>query len=160
VSQQQVVRQVVLTVKMLAAELDSMELPRQAGSTRARFIKYFGLAPDSCRLRWTTRDTLGQLKEANATHLRRYRGRYYLSIPADSGRWQVERLAVVGRQLRWPEFNRDSLRIRALQPSTVRLKRAESRLLFTLAPRPGLATRQVNKYAGLWLTKGDCLRKE
>jgi hypothetical protein len=163
VSRQQIVRQVVLTVKMRAAELDSMGLPRRAGPARGHegeLYHVFGLTPDSCRLRWAVRDTLVQLTGANATHLRRYRGWYYLSTPADSGRWQVERLAVAGGQLHWQEFNRDSLRIRALQPSIVRLKRVESRLLFTLTPRPGRATRQVDKYAGLWLTKGEYLRKE
>ncbi len=162
VSQYQVVKQRAETIEIPTILLDSLGLPRRAGLATGRYGEQFqvlALTPDSCRLHYLMPDTLVQLTGAKAAHLRRYRGWYYLNTPADSGRWQVERLAVVGRQLHWQEFGRDSLRIWALEPSTIQLKRDDGRLLFTLAPRSGLATRQVNEYAGLWLTKGEYLRR-
>ncbi|WP_151086805.1 hypothetical protein [Hymenobacter baengnokdamensis] len=163
ISNKQIIRHASMTVGIPAARLDSLGLPRREGLAIGHNGEHFqilALTSDSCHLRWTAHDTLVQLSGAKAVHLRRYRGWYYLSAPADSGRWEVERIGVVGRQLYWQMFNCDSLRIRALPPSILQLKRATARLIFTLNPGPGSATRQVNSYAGLWLMKGDYLRKE
>lgn len=162
ISQQSIVSQVVVTVKMRAAGLDSLGLPRRAGTARGRdggLYQVLALTADSCRLRWAQRDTLVQLHGPNAMRLRRYRGWYYLSAPTGTGTWEVERLTVAANHLLWQEFNGDSLRIRALMPNAVQLKRAERRLLFTLTPSSGQSIRQVNSYNGLWLPKGDYLRK-
>lgn len=67
------------------------------------------------------------------------------------------RLGRVGGRLCLQYFNADSLRIRALQPQMVQLARDGRQLLFTLRPQPGRQSRQVSRYAGLWLTAAEYL---
>lgn len=71
----------------------------------------------------------------------------------------VQRLAVVDQRFFLQRFNPDSLRIQALDPATVRQRRANGNLIFTLDPSPGRATRQVDGYDGLWLSEEEYLRK-
>lgn len=110
-------------------------------------------SPDSLWLSYQERGTLLSLRRPAGSHLRRYRGRYYLSTPAseDSTQWQVRRLTLLGDHYAWASFNPDSLRLRALAPATVQLRRRAGRLFFTLNPAAGPTTRQVHGYAGLWL---------
>jgi len=102
---------------------------------------------------YAMKDTLFSFRQPAQTHVRRYRGHYYFSQPApdDSTAWEVRRLTLSKGHFAWEHFNPDSLRIRALAPTTVRLRRQARRLFFTLSPAPGAATRQVHDYAGLWL---------
>lgn len=145
------------------AILDSLGLPHQAGVGKGRDGQAYqvrALAANSFQLRWTSCDTLLELGRQHPTTLRRYQGWYYMSKPAtDTGKWTVERIAIHKGQLRWQQFNADSLRIGALDSSTVQLKRAASRLLFTLSPASGRATRQVSRYAGLWVVAGEYQRR-
>lgn len=150
------------TLKLAAAQLDSLGLPHRLGRNQARTGYWYQVKPlaaDSFQLRWQSLDTLAELGGRQRAQWSRYRGWYYLNTQTERGAWAVERLAFAGGRLHWQEFNRDSLRIRALLPSTVSLKRQGSRLLFTLSPSPGQATRQVSDYYGLWLTKADFLRR-
>lgn len=78
---------------------------------------------------------------------------------SDGATWTVQRMAVVDQQFFLQRFNPDSLRIQALDPATVRQRRVNGNLIFTLDPSPGRATRQVDGYDGLWLSEEEYLRK-
>jgi hypothetical protein len=150
------------THTLRAAQLDSLGLPCQAGwrqSITGHWYLVQQLAPNTFQLHWEERDTLASLLGPHRTLVRRYRGWYYLSTPV-SRQWHVERLAIKKKQLCWQYFNPDSLRIRVLPPEAVHLARDGSWLLFALDPQPGQQSRQVSRYAGLWLTQGEYLHKE
>jgi hypothetical protein len=158
VSSRRLIAQRAEMLTLSGAQLDSLGLPRQAGRHQARTGQVYQVAPlaaGTFQLHWQSPDTLVEVVPGQPTQLRRYRGWYYLSTQTAANTWTVERLAFVGGQLHWQEFCRDSLRIRALAPSSVSLTRRESRLLFTLNPTPGPATRQVSRYQGLWLAKAE-----
>ncbi len=144
-----------------AHQLDSLGLPArtfQGWGPDGQRYRVQAAPRDSFRLRGEQRDTLVALRPG--VKLRRYRGWYYLSAPnADSATWTVQRLAVVDRQFFMQRFNPDSLRIRALDPATVRLRQANGNLIFTLSPQSGRANRQINDYEGLWLSDEEYLRK-
>jgi hypothetical protein len=146
------------------AILDLLGLPHRAGVGKGRDGQAYqvrALAADSFQLRWTSCDTLLELRRQPHVLLRRYQGWYYVSKPtANSGKWTVERIAINKGQLYWQQFNPDSLRIGALDSSTVHVERAASHLLFTLSPVSGRATRQVSRYAGLWVVAGEYQRSE
>ena len=69
----------------------------------------------------------------------------------------VQRLAVVGQQFFLQRFNPDSLRIQALDPATVRQRRANGNLIFTLDPSPGRATWTATMGCG-YLKKNICAK--
>ncbi len=144
-----------------ARQLDSLGLPPRSFQGRGLDGQRYdvqAMLRDSFRLRWEQRDTLVAL--GPGVKLRRYRGWYYLSAPNSNGAtWTVQRLAVVGQQFFLQRFNPDSLRIQALDPATVRQRRANGNLIFTLDPSPGRATWQVDGYDGLWLSEEEHLRK-
>ncbi|MFD1468465.1 hypothetical protein ACFQ48_09530 [Hymenobacter caeli] len=146
-----------------ARQLDSMGLsPRADQGQGPSGVGYQvqAVGADSARLRWQEQDTLAAL--GPRTKLRRYQRRYYLSTagPADSTAWTVQRRAAADGRFSLQGFNPDTLRIRALDPATVRLRRNQGTLYFTLDPRPGRATRQVHGYDGLWLPAGEYQRQE
>jgi hypothetical protein len=138
------------------ALLDSLHIPRHAGSGLGPMQLRYGvqkLATDSFRLRIETSDTLLSFVGPQVPRLRYYRGYYYTSTPSrqDSTKWTVRRLAVANHHITQQLFNPDSLRVQALDPTGVQRRRNAGQLVITLAPQPGRATEQVSKYAGLWL---------
>lgn len=144
------------TAKVTGAQLDSLGIPRSAGSGLSAAGLHYSMQPvatDSFRLQLAARDTVLDLTGPQAPHLRYYRGHYYTSTPArlDSTKWTVRRLAVANGRITQQLFNPDSLRVRALDPSIVQRKRANGQLVFTLAPQSRRAIGQVSSYAGLWL---------
>ena len=138
------------------AQLDSLRLPGRAWSgfgpdgVRYRVIP---LSADSFRLQTQGVVKVLDLAHSPAPKLRYYRGYYYTSTPAylDSTKWTVRRLAVANGHITQQLFNPDSLRVRALDPTTVRQLRAHGQLFITLAPQSRQAIRQVSSYGGLWL---------
>lgn len=147
------------TDTLRAAQLDSLGLPRRIGrghDTQGQHYQLRALGANAFQVRWERRDTVASLLGSSRTQVRRYRGWYYLSTP-EAGQWQVARLGRVGGHLCLQYFNADSLRIRALQPQMVQLVRDGRQLLFTLRPQPGQQSRQVSRYAGLWLTAAEYL---
>lgn len=138
-------------------QLDSLGLLRRVGlgyDSQGRAYQLWPLGDNSFRLRWERRDTLASLLGNSHTQVRRYHGWYYLNTPV-AGQWQVERIGKVGGRFCLQYFNPDSLRVRALQVQMVQLARDSGRLLFMLSPQPGLQSRQVHRYAGLWLTEAE-----
>jgi hypothetical protein len=161
VNNRALVRQQWQTWPVAVKQLDSLSLPHRAGPglLHGQRFQLRALAADSFQLSWQESDTVFALRKG--TQLRRYKGWYYLNFPdeATPGRWQVQRLAVAGKQLTWQTFNPDSLRLRALDTSAIRLRREPQHLFFTLQPQTGHATRQLNGYAGLWQVRGDYQRR-
>lgn len=161
ISPRLLVSQRFLSLVVTARQLDSMGLPPHL--TRGRDPNGAGYqvqaaGADSARLRWEERDTLAAL--GPRTKLRRYHNLCYLNTStADSTTWAVQRLTVVDGRFSLQKFNPDTLRIRALGPATVQLRRKQGSLFFTLDPRPGRATRQVHSYDGLWLPAGEYQRR-
>jgi hypothetical protein len=153
------VRQQWLTEKVSAKQLDSLGLPHRVGqwSTRLRLRRTGSLAADSFLLEQRLLDTLFVVGGRQKGVLRRHQGWYYLSTPnaSEPAQWHVARLAVDGPSLQLQDFNPDSLRIRALDTSAVRLRREPPRLLFIIRPTSRRATHQVSSYAGLWLPLGS-----
>ena len=140
-----------------AGQLDSLGLPRQPGPGRdheGQPYQLRQLGTNKFQRRQVRYDTLASLLGQPRKQVRHYKGWYYLSTPTD-GQWQVERLGMLDGHFCWQYFNADSLRIRALQPQMVHLVRDGRQLLFTLNPQPGRQSRQVSRYAGLWLTLAE-----
>ena len=157
VGRQWVLERRISTDTLRAGQLDSLGLPSQPGPGRDHEgcpYQLRRLGATSFQRRQERYDTLASLLGHSRKQVRRYQGWYYLSTPAD-GQWQVERLGVLNGHCYWQYFNTDSLRIRALQPQMVGLIRDGRQLLFTLSPQPGRQSRQVNRYAGLWLTLAE-----
>jgi len=157
VSRQWVLERRISTDTLRAGQLDSLGLPGRPGPGRdgeGQPYQLRQLGPASFQRRQERYDTLASLLGHSRKQVRYYQGWYYLSTPAD-GQWQVERLGMLGGHFCWQYFNSDSLRIRALQPQMVGLVRDGRQLLFTLSPRPGRQSRQVSRYAGLWLTLAE-----
>lgn len=161
-------RQFSLSREVTARQLDSLGLPARSGAATTADGQVYQVQPGLAggfQLHWALRDTL--LCLGPGTHLRRYRGWYYVSTPdgprqpgGDSaGTWTVQRLAVAGRHLLTQRFNPDTLRIRALEPATVHLRRENNRQVFTLIPPDQRAARQVSSYSGLWLDEGSYVRR-
>lgn len=118
------------------------------------------VGPDSVRDSWVACDTVFTLMGAHGGRLRRLQGRYYLNTPDPStGIWQVQRLAIDGAKLTWQTFGTDTLRLRALDPTTVHYHRDKHVLYCELTPAPGSPTRRVGHYAGLWETAGEFARR-
>ncbi|MGI4870517.1 MAG: hypothetical protein ACRYFX_04985 [Janthinobacterium lividum] len=145
-------------------QLDSLGLPRQAGIFRGHDSVLYRVQPlqaSRFRLSQQWADTVLRLAAGSPARLRRYKGWYYLNLPTDTdaGQWEVQRLAVVGKQLYWQSFNPDTLRMQALEPGTVQVQRGQGRLHYTLQPHSARATRQVGRYAGLWLDGHDYRRQ-
>jgi len=139
-------------------QFDSLNLPSPVAPGRGPHGEGWhvqAVGADSVRLRWEERDTLAAL--GPRAKLRRYRGWYYLSTPSttDSTAWTVQRLVVMDGRFLLQSFNPDTLRIRALDPAAMQLSRADRRLIYTLNPDSGRATRQVSGYDGLWLSAAD-----
>ncbi|OGX82024.1 hypothetical protein BEN47_05235 [Hymenobacter lapidarius] len=115
---------------------------------------------DSIRDSWLSQDTIFALTGAHAGRLRRFQGRYYLSTPTENAEsWEVQRLELARPKLVWQTLGRDTLRLRALDPATVHYRRRNGISYYQLTPMPGPATRHVGRYAGLWNTKGEFLRR-
>lgn len=126
---------------------------------RLHYLRVVG--KDSVRDSWLRCDTLFALDGPAAGHLRRFKGHYYLSTPhpADSLGWQVQRLRIAGRRAEWEQLGYDTLRLRALDAATLRYRRAHGTSYFRLKPAPGKPTRQVDRYDGLWITRGEFVRR-
>ncbi len=115
---------------------------------------------DSVRDSWLWQDTIFTLTGEGAGRLRRYKGRYYLNTPkTDASGWRVQRLTIANRQLTWQTFGRDTLRLQALDPATVRYHRKSATSYYQLTPAPGAQTRRVARYDGLWDTEQEYVRR-
>ena len=141
-----------------------MGVPRQLGSYWGRDgfrYQVRTLAADSFRVRVEVYDTLLHLNSQPAPKLRRHRGWYYVSRPAteDSTKWEVQRLGIAKGRVVWQMLNPDSLRIRALDPTTVQQQRKAGQLLFTLSPQSRRAVWQVSSYDGIWLGRTEYLHQ-
>jgi hypothetical protein len=157
VSPRWVLERRISTDTLLAGQLDSLGLPRQPGPGLGHDGQPYQLrrlGANTFQRRQERYDTLASLLGHARKQVRRYKGWYYLSTPAD-GQWRVERLGVLDGHFCWQYFDADSLRIRALQPQMVHLVRDGRQLQFTLSPQPGRQSRQVNRYNGLWLTLAE-----
>lgn len=159
-------RQDLQTTMRSRQQLDSLHRPLRADTTYAEpdgtlhYLKLVGR--DSVRDSYLRTDTLFTLAGPEAGRLRGYQGRYYLNTPNvdDHDKWNVQRLEIDGRRLRWESFTTDTLRLLVLDPATVRYHREHGRLTsFRLTPEPGAQTRRVGRYAGLWETKGEFNRR-
>ena len=116
-----------------------------------------GLVRDS----WLAIDTVFSLRVPEAGKLRRFQGRYYLNQPAtDADNWLVQRLEIDGQHLNWQKFSTDTLRLLTLDPVTVRYHRQHGALTsLLLTPPSGAQTRRVGRYAGLWDTIEEYVRR-
>lgn len=164
ISQKSLVESHIESAELPGTWLDSMGVPRQLGSYLGRDgfrYQVRTLAADSFRVRVEVYDTLLSLNGQSALKLRRHRGWYYVSCPAaeDSTKWEVQRLGISSGRVVWQLPNPDSLRIRALDPATVRQQRKTGQLLFTLSPQSRRASWQVSSYDGLWLVRAEYLRQ-
>lgn len=121
------------------------------------------LGRDSGRESWWNRDTIFSLGGAGGGRLRQFQGRYYLSRDVSTGpghpSWLVQRLEIDGRRLSWQTLGQDTLRLRALDPASVRRRREAGACGYGLLPAPGPQTRRVGRYAGLWQTEGEFVRQ-
>ena len=136
-------------------QLDSLHLPLSADSTyregngRLHYLRLMGNG--KVRDSWLRCDTIFSLVGADAGQLRRLQGRYYLSTCyRDEGTWQVQRLDISGRSLTWETLGQDTLRLKALDPASVRRKADKGVVYFHLTPEPGRQTRRIGRYDGLW----------
>ena len=115
---------------------------------------------DSVRDSWLSQDTIFTLTGARAGRLRKFQGRYYLNTPTENAEsWEVQRLELARPKLLWQTLGRDTLRLGALDPATVRYRRRNGISYYHLTPAPGSETRHVGSYAGLWHTKGEFIRR-
>lgn len=110
---------------------------------------------DSVRDSWLWTDTIFSIIGLRPGHLRRFQGRYYLSATEDAQtdtteKWQVRRLEIVGRHLRWQQLGTDTLRLNALAPGTVRYHRRNGISYIRLAPASAAEARRIGRYEGLW----------
>ncbi len=158
VSAQALVGRSIGTAHVGGALLDSLGLPhRRWGGLAPDGLRYHvtPLAADSFQLQVQKLDTVLRLQPAQPLHLRHYRGYYYTSTPSrrDSTQWTVRRLSFAEGHITQQLFNPDSLRVRALDPATVRQRYAKGQLLITISPQSRRDVGQVSSYAGLWLDK-------
>ncbi|MCI1186737.1 hypothetical protein MON38_04855 [Hymenobacter sp. DH14] len=149
-------------------EFDSLGFRLRADSTylaggKLHYLHQIGR--DSVRDSWLRTDTIFTIGDSFGTgHLRRFQGRYYLSIYDGTAAhrvdmWDVERLEIKGRHLLRQRLGTDTLRLRALAPATVRYTRYDGTSYFQIAPGTPAETRRVGRYAGLWETTGDYERR-
>lgn len=141
---------------------DSLGYRLRADSTyltagRLHYLHRVGL--DSVRDSWLRTDTIFRIGPGTG-HLRRFRGRYYLSAYEGTTiqkaeMWDVERLELHGRQLRWQQLGRDTLRLRRLAPATVHRTRYNGFTYFQIMPASPAETRRVGRYEELWETVGE-----
>ena len=113
------------------------------------------VGPDSVRDSWLWTDTIFSIIGQQPGHLRRFQGHYYLNATEDAQtdsteKWQVQRLEIAGRHLRWQQLGTDTLRLNALAPGTVRYHRRNGISYFRLAPASAAETRRIGRYEGLW----------
>lgn len=119
---------------------------------------------DSVRDSWLWTDTIFSTTGERAGYLRRFQGRYYLNfVEADqtdtTEKWQVQRLEISGRHLRWQQLGTDTLRLNALMPGTVRYHRRNGISYFRLAPASMAEARRIGRYEGLWATTEEYDRR-
>ena len=146
-------------------QLDSAKYALLSDSTyqdtngRLHYLRVVG--KEYVRDSWLGSDTLFTLAGPAAGHLRRFKGRYYLSTPhpTDSLGWHVQRLRIAGRRAEWEKLGHDTLRLRALDAATLRYRRVHGTSYFRLQPAPGKPTRQVDRYDGLWEAKEEFIRR-
>lgn len=158
-------RQELQTNMRSRQQLDSAYRQLRADTTYAskggtlHYLKLVGR--DSVRDSWLWTDTIFTLKGSQPGVLRRFQGRYYLNTPNEAGdKWWVERLDIDGSRLNWQVFTTDTLRLLALDPATVRYNRENGRLKsFQLTPGSGAQTRRVGRYAGLWESQNEYVRR-
>ena len=157
-------RQELHSQTLRRSQLDSAHRSLRADTTYAdngqlHYLRLLG--PDSVRDSWLSTDTVFTLVGAEAGKLRQLQGRYYLSeYDADADSWRVQRLEIDGPRLNWQKFGTDTLRLLALDAATVRYHRQHGALTAVqLTPAPGAQTRRVGRYAGLWETKGEYVRR-
>ena len=129
----------------------------QESSGRRHYLRLVGA--DSVRDSWLECDTVFTLLGTNPGRLRRFQGQYYLSSPDETGNWWVQRLEIAGPQLVWQTLGQDTLRLRALDAATVQRRREKNYTAFHLTPAPGPQMRRVGRYAGLWTTAGEFVRR-
>ena len=158
-------RQELETEMFSRQQLDSLHRHLSADSMYAEkdgtlhYLKRVGR--DSVRDSWLYIDTIFTLTGATPGVLRRFQGRYYLNTPTDDGdKWKVQRLEIDGLRLNWQKFSADTLRLLALDSATVRYHREHGSLTsFQLTPASGPQTRRVGRYAGLWDTQNEYMRR-
>jgi hypothetical protein len=122
------------------------------------------LGRDSVRDSWLWTDTVFSIGGERPGHLRRFQGRYYLNATEaeqtdTTEKWQVQRLDITGRHLRWQQLGTDTLRLNALAPGTVRYHRRNGISYFRLAPASAAETRRIGRYEGLWKPVGEYDRR-
>ena len=144
-------------------QIDSLHRRLTADSTyqddqsRLHYLRL--VSRDSVRDSWLECDTIFTLTGPDAGRLRRFQGRYYLNSPEINGSWWVQRLKISGRQAVRQTLGQDTLRLLVLDTATVQRRRDKNISYFHLAPPPGPQTRRVSRYAGLWETAGEFVRR-
>lgn len=118
---------------------------------------------DSVRDSWLRTDTIFSIGPEMG-QLRHFHGRYYLNthegITAHRiEMWDVERLELHGRHLRWQHLGSDTLRLRRLAPATVHRTRYNGFTYFQIMPASPAETRRVGRYKELWETVGEYDRR-
>jgi hypothetical protein len=157
-------RQELCNLTFRRNELDSAHRRLRADTTyaedgRLHYLKL--LKGDSVCDSYLSADTIFTFTGPEMGKLRRFQGRYYLSIPDENGeQWRVQRLEIDGKHLRWETFTTDTLRLLVLDPATVRCRRKHGRLTsLWLTPASGAQTRRVSRYSGLWEMEGEFDRR-
>ncbi|MDQ2770570.1 MAG: hypothetical protein M3Y54_08730 [Bacteroidota bacterium] len=159
-------RQELQTQNWSLHQLDSLGYRLRADSTYLanHTLHYLHrVGADSVRDSWLWTDTVFSIG-LQGGHLRRFQGRYYLSYiegaqTDTTEKWQVQRLEISGRHLRWQQLGTDTLRLEALVPGTVRYHRRNGISYFRLAPVSAAEARRIGRYAGLWETDGEYDRR-
>lgn len=159
-------RQELQTEMLSRQQLDPAHRQLRADTTYAEkdgtlhYLKLVGR--DSVRDSWLWTDTIFTLTASEPGILRRFQGRYYLNMPTNErgDKWKVQRLEIDGPRLSWQTFGTDTLRLLTLDPATVRYHRQNGALAsFELTPASGQQTRRLGRYAGLWHTQADYIRR-
>jgi hypothetical protein len=157
-------RQELRNMTFKRSELDSVHRRLRTDTTYAEngHLHYLKLLQDgSVRDSWLATDTIFSLRGGEAGKLRRFQGRYYLNQPdTDADNWWVQRLEIDGPRLNWQKFGTDTLRLLTLDAATICYHREHGALTsIQLAPASAAQTRRVGRYAGLWETRGEYMRR-